>query len=821
MYWVSRFIKHSLAGALTLKRYCRLQLAGQNQYLHVPSSLDIKLDIDRIFIPLTLEHYGGEKGSYNHTDLLTVGNRIRVIGDPGSGKSSLIKRLFRDACVEAIKNPSKSRLPVMLELKNLEVQDNINSQDLSKWLYDKLRSDVEKCAVYQMADCFDNYAKSTGLLVLLDGLDEVSTIHYLKVQEAIKGLSEKLYHLSDKTIIVLTMRTQFHQQIKVAYRDSFGPALFLKPFSPSDLYDFLTRWPFKDNLMQNISRIYKELTDRPTLREMCSNPLVLSMYVAEDQAAGHVMVPESRTEFYSKVTEELIIRRRLRQTGPTPVPTKLREQRERILGKLAYEHLLDVNQSINSLQWVDALRITREVLDCKETEAESIFQELAKETGLITEERIRQSFRFIHLTFCEFLAAYEAVQGQVDGWSKLIEAHAQFQDHAEPQLHSRLLEVIPFACALLPRVARYDALTDLAKLGDKRLLARSFLETKLYDHVAWKDFVETESQSLLNTPEKNWDDQWLRDLYLFNVVVRDANQCATHIPMMSSAVNLEEFFQSLVDRQQESLSTLLTAYASQDAAAAFRLAEVCNLDLAEEFPEIIISNCAQSPFFALVQEQALHELDRIGLWASLLTEAALRSRIVANVMSNTKPLASLSKFIDELPRKKRWFLPGTISQSLYTQCLSIAVGRSKSIISLVMLNIIRTVPPPGLFFWRIIFSRILAIIIGISTIFLITYDIITRLKASSFIGRITFILLLISSATCMYYIFFRIIALKNAYAEILQIERDSSSNIMFKNRLIIGLYKITDSLSAHFLGRKFGNLVKKITQQRETSFSEG
>jgi hypothetical protein len=86
MYWLSRLLKRSLAATLTLKRYCRLQLAGQNRYLHVPSSDDLKLEIDDVFVTLILENSGREKQSYNHRDILTVGNRIRVLGDPGSGK---------------------------------------------------------------------------------------------------------------------------------------------------------------------------------------------------------------------------------------------------------------------------------------------------------------------------------------------------------------------------------------------------------------------------------------------------------------------------------------------------------------------------------------------------------------------------------------------------------------------------------------------------------------------------------------------------------------------------------------------------------------
>ena len=451
MYWVSRIIKHSLAGALTLRKYCRLQLGKENyKYLHVPSKEEIVLDIDRVYVTLTLEKRGSQKQSYNHLDYLMRGNRILVVGEPGSGKSSLIKRLFRDACSKAIKNPLKNQLPILIELKNLTPPSTIKDNKLEVWLYEYLLSEIKKSAVYEMVDCFENYSTTAGLLVLLDGLDEVSSNYYPKIEKAINGLSQKLSQLSDKNVIVLTMRTQFHQQIKSAFRELFPHSTFLKPFTPSDIYEFLARWHFTKEAEKNISRIYKELTDHPTLREMCSNPLILAMYVAEDQAAGSIIAPETRTEFYSKVTEELLINRRLRQkAGSTIAPKQLREQRERILGKLAYNHLLNASESANSLMWSEGLKVVREVSKCKESEAESKLRELARETGLVTEEKQAETFRFIHLTFCEFLAAKEAIEGREDGWSNLINSHFQFKNSPELHLRSRLIELIRFASGLL------------------------------------------------------------------------------------------------------------------------------------------------------------------------------------------------------------------------------------------------------------------------------------------------------------------------------------------------------------------------------------
>jgi hypothetical protein len=97
LYIISPVLTKAAAASFSLRRYSRLQLAGSNRYLYIPSIRDITVDIDRIFVPLVLEGATGQQ-SYDHYSLLFAGNRIRIIGDPGSGKSSIAKRIFRDAC---------------------------------------------------------------------------------------------------------------------------------------------------------------------------------------------------------------------------------------------------------------------------------------------------------------------------------------------------------------------------------------------------------------------------------------------------------------------------------------------------------------------------------------------------------------------------------------------------------------------------------------------------------------------------------------------------------------------------------------------------
>lgn len=785
-YWSGRLIVHSLAARFTLRRYCRLQLLKENKYLYVPSRSDVKLEIDKVFVNLTLEEQSDSGESYDHDTLFSAGNRIRVIGDPGSGKSSLVKRVFRDACAAAVAKPSKAKLPILVELKNLSVPKTIASQNLGEWFYTYLRETTKKSDIYKIEECFDNYARVTGLLILLDGLDEVSTSAYERLQAAVVALSDKLANLNQNNLVVLTMRTQLHQQVRDSFRDTFGKALFVKPFTPTDVYEFLSRWPFGDRRMG--TAIYTELTDRPTLREMCTNPLVLAMYVADRQSGSDPITPDSRTDFYKRVLEELLIKRRLRQIGIEPAVGKLREQRERILGKLAYDHILDPKQPANCLHWKEAIDIVKTLMSCNEQRAEEIFMEIARDTGLVTQERERESFRFIHLTFCEFLAAREAVEGQTDGFVRLIELHKRLQNNRSFRTSARLLEVIPFACGLVPRSRRQDAITEIAGLNDDQLLARCFLETKAYENPNWKAFADRTRNALLGARPPHWNENWLRDLHLFNVVVRDATQCSAHLPNLELQVDLGGFYEELVKRQEGgSLSTLLAAYASHDAPAAFRLAEVTGLDLPGDFPEVIVNNCDQTPFLSLVLAAMVADSTRLSVWAAPLSEAALGSRLVAWCLYDRPPeRGAIEAYLRAIPARLRWDAPPIFAKSLYAQILSLATNPPPSTdtpgSSYKRLQIVsRATPPRGLRWRRFEFTlaMMLALLVLVVMVFFGANSGTMRLGGMmTHRGSISFALITVGTIFS-YVLLFRMVATKLFYRTLLNLSGGLPGGLTF------------------------------------------
>ncbi|WP_350227646.1 NACHT domain-containing protein [Agromyces mangrovi Wang et al. 2018] len=188
-----------------------------------------------------------------------------------------MKRLHRGVCHMGLaRRGNKSPLSVAIELKNCKVPPNPSSD----WLLSQVRSVVAGTHGFDMHTLFDVYANSEGVVVLLDGLDEVASTNYTAVRDGIRGLSDELVRMGANNQVVLTMRSGFFHQVRSDFDETFPTTLRVKPLSPAEVYTFLGRWPFDRDAERRANHIYKELTETPALRDLCANPLILAMYVA-------------------------------------------------------------------------------------------------------------------------------------------------------------------------------------------------------------------------------------------------------------------------------------------------------------------------------------------------------------------------------------------------------------------------------------------------------------------------------------------------------------------------------------------------------------
>jgi hypothetical protein len=217
-----------------------------------------------------------------------------------------------------------------------------------------------------------------------------------------------------------------------------------------------------------------------------------------------------------------------------------------------------------------------------------------------------------------------------------------------------------------------DQINDL---NDPRLQARCFLETKAYEHQTWPHAVRQMSSVLLDKSEDQWDAAWLSDLHLMSVVMRDARQASVHIGQdANGAMPLSDILEELSKRDKNRFLRLLASLASYDAPAAFRMAEVAGIDLAEHAPNVITEHCDEPPFLALVVDEARRDAVRTDLWARIITKAALESRAAAFLIMDYEPMDSWKSAVSALEPRARWFGRDLLPQTLLSEALSITLA---------------------------------------------------------------------------------------------------------------------------------------------------
>jgi hypothetical protein len=691
LYHISFKLKRTLAYRLTLKHYARKQLNGPTRHVHVPASEEISVEIDRIFVPLVMEARS-QGSAFDHTTVERAGNRVVIIGDPGSGKSCLSKRIFRDECHD-VRYGFARHFPILVPLRDVPFKSAPPTES-GKWLLDWVVQSLGIGSLYDAEGAVDSFTRTTGVLLVLDGLDEVASDDYEAARHAINDLSALLASLSGSNIVFLTMRTQFHVQIRQDFREQFPVVLTIRSFTPADIYGFLTKWNYKTKPVENINRIFSALSDRPTLREMCSNPLILSMYVASDQE-GRSLVPDSRTEFYTRVVEELVVRRRAFQTGQRDGVQTIRKQRLRILGRVALDHLLDASSAANSIKWESGIAAVRRITQLSSTASEAFLREMSKETGIVTEEREREVFRFIHLTFCEFLAAYEALQGSRDGWQRLITAHVEAVRSSNPSLRARLAEVIPFACGLMPQHMQAEAL-ELVKQAGTRTALLALLETKDYSSSAGSDLVTTSRDTLVGKAAKGFDVDDYSLFHLYIVVCLDAQRYHEITSPGRETGNLvDDLFRRLNAQSATLVEELIAQYAKQDAVTALRIAALYGIDARTALFDMVVDNCGQPAFLALLIERAGRFRADRAVWSCALAEAALRSSNVAALIEKAGG-NTWAEDAESMGREKRWFAPGLVERSAFTECVTFALSELGSVRAKVpLLRALNEIKPAG------------------------------------------------------------------------------------------------------------------------------
>ena len=266
-----------------------------------------------------------------------------------------MSRYVRTLCQNAQESRRRARIPVYVPL--FELRERINTESIatltSEQAFDLLntwlRSTLTAQRLYDAQDFLSAMAHSAenGVVVLLDGLDELDALSVSQIEIFVLRLIEYLRNAPGRNLVVLGSRPQALEFAPRLIRTEGIRTVELQKFSPAAIYSFLLRWPYGSHLdpTKEAQRIFAKLRRSATLFDACSNPLSLALYISRDlrrQQTGvydEAEIIDTRAEFFTEILGYLLVRRRTHREGaPTPNFT-FRQSRFDYFAAVARDHL--------------------------------------------------------------------------------------------------------------------------------------------------------------------------------------------------------------------------------------------------------------------------------------------------------------------------------------------------------------------------------------------------------------------------------------------------------------------------------------------------
>ena len=349
---------------------------------------------------------------------------LNVLGAPGAGKSTFLRYVglkaiqsYRRGLVDRLLTITSDApyrhnlLPVLLELRSLRA----NPQDFIVLIDEELQTNGFPPNFGRAA------LRAGGLLVLLDGLDEVPAG---RIDDTIQGIRNLVDQHSECRYIT-SCRPAFYKDYFTRFTD-----VLLTDFSDTQIQNLIQNWFRSDHERGNKSaaklwRILKDRRHKATL-ELARTPLLatfLCLVFDESQ-----QLPTNRADLYERALRILLEKwaasKRVHGGDVFPGLTTRREllMLEQIAGP-AYEndHYFFTGREIASA--IEGF-IKDGAGGPEEVDGRKILEEIETRQGLLV-QRASEKYSFSHLTLHEYLAAcyyYKAGRSQEIAVGKLTDA---------------------------------------------------------------------------------------------------------------------------------------------------------------------------------------------------------------------------------------------------------------------------------------------------------------------------------------------------------------------------------------------------------------
>ena len=346
------------------------------------------------------ENIGNNGKILNDSDILTTEKNIVILGEPGAGKSLLVKdiilKIINSNLSGAKLKKIKDSIPFRIELRKYnEVREK---KSVIEYLSDVLKVEYQIDIPINILTCiFSN----NETIVFFDGFDEIFD---KKHKEIIKGLIDAFSTKYQKCKCVVTSRFIGYHEVR--FNNKLYDEFSIQHFNDDQIENLVKKFyetqykapeKQKKHTRESIEQIEKNVDN-----DLKQNPLILTLILI--LINNNIAIPDSKLEIYESCTKTLVDTIDAKEKElKFEMPVKNKRAVLDFLGYWQYEQTTR-NQPVEHDKAKQALSNyllqKREVSDYTEAESKAEkFLEYAEKRSIYFENN------FTHKTFLEYFTA--------------------------------------------------------------------------------------------------------------------------------------------------------------------------------------------------------------------------------------------------------------------------------------------------------------------------------------------------------------------------------------------------------------------------------
>jgi len=353
---------------------------------------------------LKADLFGRQPEIIDYKNLLNVNDRIVILGNPGAGKSILIKSLICDI-LNKKSNEFKSKkvcefVPFRIELRNYLAFKKEHKGNLVKYLIFILEHEYQISNVTETI--LTTILTQKNCLLFFDGLDEIFD---LSDKINVRNDIENFHNLFSKIKSIVTSRIIGYEEASL--NKSFTE-LHILNFDDNQINAYVNQWYSKEEEIEEvrIREINGFLNKKHEIdKELITNPLLLSLIIILYR--NILKLPESKLEIYQSCTKTLVDKWDASKDLIIDLDETIYKTKDKLFADLAYWQYKELSGKTDKITYEKAKENISSSLIRLGIGDEFTSEELAEKFMIYAQRRsIYFENNFTHKTFLEYYTAY-------------------------------------------------------------------------------------------------------------------------------------------------------------------------------------------------------------------------------------------------------------------------------------------------------------------------------------------------------------------------------------------------------------------------------